>query len=227
MKMGLFGVALVCLVVCGCGEREGERGGREEPRAVGGAVSNVVVRKVAPRVPGRGKTVRVPRKLVELAVERALDARDFKGLRSLVEEFGGNEHVEVRMDLIDVLAEAGADGVLMLARMLKDPDRRVAAYAATSLETTVGHVEDGYRKSLIVEDAVLAIEDEGTMVSLLAQLESVAPGDAVRCLVSIWNRREEHPEAAEAALAEYEFITGESFVDVPTAFRWVRENKNR
>lgn len=33
--------------------------------------------------------------------------------------------------------------------------------------------------------------------------------------------------AAEAALAEYEFITGESFVDVPTAFRWVRENKNR
>lgn len=227
MKMGLIGVALGCLVVCGCGERTGARTGGESPRGRGEAVSNGVERAGARRATGRGKKVRVPRKLVELAVVRALDGRDFKGLRSLVEEFGGNEHVEVRMDLVDVLAEAGADGVLMLARMLKDPDRRVAAYAASSLETTVGGVEDGYRKSLIVEDAVLAVEDEGTVVSLLAQLESLEPGDAVRCLVSIWNRRAEHPAAAEAALAEYEFITGEAFVDVPTAFRWVRENKKR
>lgn len=221
---------LLLLLFCwGCSQEtpvEGEEKSYGSPDQKG---RNLLTQKVATSAPETKlpPTGKVPKKLIEVLIQRCIDEQDFKKLDKLVNSLKKQGDYQVRLDIIDALANAGSDGVLAQAHFLKDEDPRVVSHAARSLDETINNLDNSYQRSQMVRDAVIAIQDEDVILSLLSKLEGVDPPDAVRSLMAIWSQRDANPKAAELALKQYEFITGEEFVDLPTAFRWIREHKDQ
>lgn len=156
------------------------------------------------------------------AIEEALDHDDFKALAALAAEIQNSAGAEVRSEYVDALGVFGEKALIELLPFMADPDADIAENARDQWTMALSEVENEQKKCKYIESAMRILTDSDTLDTMMTELNDCDDRIAVQTIVDILASGTK--QAVAAAKEQYEFVTGEEYVDFATAEKWLREN---
>ena len=157
-----------------------------------------------------------------LAMEDALDYEDFEAVAAACEAFQASTNPAVRLRAVESLGWFGEQALPELTPYLADPDDEVRDSALQQWGMGISEMEDADMKSGLIEAAMGVMSKKEILEEISFYLNELPNTIAVDVQVALINAG--NPTAAEVAAEAYEFTTGEKYVDIDSAQRWVDEN---
>ena len=156
------------------------------------------------------------------AMDDALDQEDFAAVAAACEAFQSSTNPAVRLRVVESLGWFGEQALPEITPYLADPDEDVRDSALQQWESGVGEMEDNEKKGGLIEATMGLLKDREMLDEIAFHLNELPELMAVDIQVALING--DNPEAAAAAKEAYEFTTGEEYVSVDAAQKWVDEN---
>lgn len=180
------------------------------------------------------------RKLYD-AVQEALDADDFERTRAAALKAYQSGNPDVRLQAVEALGWFGEKSLIDLVTMMADTSDEVAQAAANAWEVGLSDVADTSLKFSIAQTALGAISNPDTLTLVGAQFAASAMElidaaadektaarrrvEAVQTLVDLMGAAATS-KRAEVSRELYEEITGNRWVSIDEAERYLRDPEN-
>lgn len=155
--------------------------------------------------------------------QEAIDEGDFATVKDVAEVALQSKDPRVRMRAVETLGNFGEVALPQLSDFLLDPHPEVANLAADRYELGAQDLKRESERVAIAKLGMLSISDEDRLRSMAATLRMAndrwAILSALTDVILDGNRAQ-----SEAAKEAYELETGEAWVDLDTADKWLEEN---
>ena len=158
-----------------------------------------------------------------LAIQSALDDKDFDGVRALVDKTLKADDPDLRAHMVDALSWFGAAALPELTAFLADADPEVSEAAADAWQVALSDVEDDALKVETAQAAMTMLTNSDTLTMLMAEI--AGNGDDLVTMQSIVDTiHDGTEEAVKVAMESYEDLTGEKWRDANAAEAWLQAN---
>ena len=160
--------------------------------------------------------------IVEVAQE-ASDDRDFETVRDVADAALKSQDPRVRFRAVETLGSFGEVALPYLADFLRDDHPEVANLAADRFDLGVQDLRYESERVAVAKLGMMSINDEDRLRGMAAALrmsnDQLAIISALADVIMDGSRKQR-----EAAKEAYELETGEAWVDLDTADKWLQEN---
>jgi len=155
-------------------------------------------------------------------IEKALDEENLEMAVSCADEAQSCAVTEIRQAMVETLGWFGEKALPELTPFLADADEDVRDSAMNEWTTALSSIEDEKAKIGIVELAMGVLHDEDALESISSEYIGVDEKLAVESLARIITAGKS-AAGVEKAKETYEFVTGDEWMGVDDAARWVAE----
>lgn len=160
--------------------------------------------------------------IVDVAQE-ASDARDFETVKDVADAALKSNDPRARLRAVETLGSFGEKALPQLADFLLDKHSEVANLAANCFELGVQDLKYESERVAITKLGMLSINDEDQLRSMAATLRM--SNDRLAIIAALSDVILDGNKAQRAAAKEaYELETGEEWVDLDAADKWLQEN---
>lgn len=174
------------------------------------AVAGKRVKTDAPSVDSWLESLPEQHRKLAKGISDASDSENIEDLKKLLDDAKKCPNVEVRQRMVEALGWFGKDALVELTGFLNDPNKEVAKTAFNAWDLSVDMLDDESTRVSIARNAMCALTDKDSLVSVAAKLE--AAEDKQKSIEAIADIVESgNPAAADAAKDAYMFITGEAW----------------
>lgn len=188
--------------------------------------------KLLQRSEGSGRYERTPMPTGEMTAEdldivevaqEASDERDFETVKDVADAALKSKDPRVRFRAVETLGSFGEVALPYLADFLRDDHPEVANLAADRFDLGVQDLRYEAERVAVAKLGMMSINDEDRLRGMAAALrmsnDQLSIISALADVIMDGNRNQR-----EAAKEAYELETGEAWVDLDTADRWLQEN---
>ncbi len=155
-------------------------------------------------------------------IEKALDEEDLNAAIACVGDAQRCSVVEIRQAMVDTLGWFGEKALPELTPFLVDADADVRRSAMDEWTMALSSIEDDNDKLGVVELAMGALSDEEVLEEISKEFIGVDEKLAVESLSRIISSGGSEAGVAKAK-ETYEFVTGDEWVSIEDAVRWIAE----
>lgn len=155
-------------------------------------------------------------------IDNALDGEDIAAAIACADEALRCGNVEIRQSMVSALGWFGEKALPELTPFLADTDEDVRESAMNEWTVALSAIDDDQEKIGVVELAMGVLSDEDALEEISTEYIGVDEKLAVESLSRIISAGRSEAGVAKAK-ETYEFVTGDEWVSIEDAARWIAE----